>query len=250
MAKSSLDESGRVVRRSVELTPGAYMQVVGLVQAFAVGFLLTQQPWIDALVGLPTEDAVIPRTPHEWALTLLQFVATFHLIVLAWHVNAQNMMAFERRWGLLDAFIPMLFIFPEYLMIKTCDFEHFPAWCLGVAGFSGLSLLAYWHLHVHVSREFRDHNDDVLEKVRPFLKYIVPYIFFTGLVSAGIFICNEYPGWLPIKNVVSGAIARSENFNVFAAGVVYLLIIIFTFWHVLGFWHRALEAPKKMKRDA
>src|ERR1700687_450672 len=94
-----------VVRDAVLTTPNAYMQLVGIVQALAVGLLLQQ----GAFFNLLEAGRVDVRSVEFW-LAFSQTTTTFQLIVLTWHVNVQTITVFQRVFGLADSYIPFSFI--------------------------------------------------------------------------------------------------------------------------------------------
>ena len=99
------------MERAHDQTPAAYMQVAGIVQSLALSYLAIQ------IFGNFGNGKFFVQ---DWVTLSLQYLCVFQLIVLTWHVNAQNSMAFKLFHRILDSYIPFLFAIPEYAMIETC----------------------------------------------------------------------------------------------------------------------------------
>jgi hypothetical protein len=83
-----------VLNESISTAPNAYMQVVGIVQSLAVGFLLQNAKLFHLLAANQ-----IDLSSNEFWVALFQATAAFQLIVLTWHVNLQNVIAFKDHSG-------------------------------------------------------------------------------------------------------------------------------------------------------
>src|SRR5712671_1600713 len=112
-----------VANESISTASSAYMQVVGIVQSLAVGLLLQNAK----LFQLLTADQIDLSSGEFW-LAFLQATVAFQLIVLTWHMNLQNVIAFKRAFGMWDSYIPFSFVFAEYFLILNSTPEKFWQW--------------------------------------------------------------------------------------------------------------------------
>jgi hypothetical protein len=159
-----------VVRDAVLTTPNAYMQLVGIVQALAVGLLLQQ----GAFFNLLEAGRVDVRSVEFW-LAFFQTTTTFQLIVLTWHVNVQTITVFQRVFGLADSYIPFSFIFAEYFVAINSAPEKFREWALSIAVFMLAALIAYLHLFLRANKDFEE-SKAVLDRIGNYP--LVVYVFF------------------------------------------------------------------------
>jgi hypothetical protein len=214
-----------VVRDAALMTPNAYMQLVGIVQALAVGVLLQQA----AVFNIIENGRVDLRSAEFWVV-FLQASTAFQLIVLTWHVNVQTITVFQRVLGLADSYIPFSFIFAEYFIVTNASADKFREWALGVAVFMLIALIAYLHLFLRANQDFKE-NEAALRRIGNYPR--VMYAFFgTGAVFAfGAYLAD------PLGQVAQALIA----------GVIGVGFLLFTYLHVRLFWLRVIRAPALKK---
>jgi hypothetical protein len=214
-----------VVRDAVLTTPNAYMQLVGIVQALAVGLLLQQA----ALFNLLEAGRIDVRSVEFW-LAFFQTTTAFQLIVLTWHVNVQTITVFQRVFGLADSYIPFSFIFAEYFIAINSAPEKFREWALSIAVFMVAALIAYLHLFLRANKDFEE-SKAVLDRIGNYP--VVVYAFFVagGTAALAAYLAD------PIDQV----------WQTIAAGAIDFALLIFTYIHVRYFWQPVARA-KTLKK--
>ncbi|HYM18150.1 MAG TPA: hypothetical protein VEU06_06275 [Micropepsaceae bacterium] len=203
-----------VVRDAALMTPNAYMQLVGIVQALAVGVLVQQAAVFDLI-----ESGRGDLLSAEFWLVFFQASVAFQLIVLAWHVNVQTITAFQRVLGLADSYIPFSFIFAEYFMVTNSIAGKFREWALAVAVFMLIALAAYLHLFLRAHRDFKE-NEAVLDRIGNYPA--IMYAFFGGgaAFAFGVYLAD------PLDQAVQAL----------SAGAIDVALLVFTYVHVHRFW--------------
>lgn len=190
-----------VEMRARNLTPAAYMQVVGIVQAFALGYLLLERGGergaTIANEGTHSLEAFFaaPLEPDA-QLFALQFLAVLQLIVLVWYANAQHVMAFRLRAGVLDAAIPFSFALPEFFLIRYCDPSKFPEWCNALVGLTLVGIIAYAHMFWGLLRRAiknKEHPEDKLVRTRVGALYPIFAVLVIGLAGVVASAFNPRP---------------------------------------------------------
>ena len=203
-----------VVRDAVLTTPNAYMQLVGIVQALAVGLLLQQ----GALFNLLETGSIDVRSVEFW-LAFFQTTTAFQLIVLTWHVNVQTITVFQRVFGLADSYIPFSFIFAEYFIAINCAPEKFREWTLSIAVFMAAALIAYLHLFLRANRDFEE-SKAVLDRIGNYALVVYAFFVVGGTAALAAYLAD------PIDQVWQASVA----------GAIDFALLVFTYIHVRLFW--------------
>jgi hypothetical protein len=211
-----------VANESISIASSAYMQVVGIVQSLAVGLLLQNAK----LFQLLTVDRIDLSSSEFW-LAFLQATVAFQLIVLTWHINLQNVIAFKRAFGMWDSYIPFSFVFAEYFLILNSTPEKFWQWELFVFLFTIGGLFAFTHVYV-VSRKELTRNKVVFDLIGTYPFWVRVYISAIGLIAlAGLLTDTGQTG---ARLLFAGAIDAS--------------IFAFAFVNTHYFWTRIVSAQE------
>jgi hypothetical protein len=214
-----------VANESISTASSAYMQVVGIVQSLAVGLLLQNAKFFQLL----TLDQINFSSSDFW-LSFFQATVAFQLIVLTWHMNLQNVMAFKRAFGMWDSYIPFSFVFAEYFLILNATPEKFWQWELFVLLFTLGGLFAFTHVYF-VSRKELSRNKEVFDLIGTYPFWVRVYISGIGLIAlAGLLTDSREPA------------AR-----LLFAGAIDVAIFAFTFINMHFFWTRIISA-KELRR--
>lgn len=214
-----------VVNESISTAPSAYMQVVGIVQSLAVGLLLQNANFFQLL----TQDRINFASSDFW-LAFLQATVAFQLIVLTWHMNLQNVMAFKRPFGMWDSYIPFSFVFAEYLLILNSTPGKFWQWSFFVFLFTMGGLFAFTHVYI-VSRKELSRNKVVFDLIGTYPFWVRVYISAIGLIALTGLLTDA--DQTPARLLLAGAIDAS--------------IFAFTFINTHFFWARIVSA-KELRR--
>lgn len=214
-----------VVNESISTAPSAYMQIVGIVQSLAVALLLANAKFFQFL----TDDKINFISSDFW-LAFFQATVAFQLIVLTWHMNLQNVMAFKRAFGMLDSYIPFSFVFAEYFLILNSTPEKFWLWSLFVFLFMMGGIFAFTHVYV-VSRKEPARNKVVFDLIGAYPFWVRVYISAIGLIALAGLLTDA--SQTPARLVLAGAIDAS--------------IFAFTFINTRFFWTPIVSA-KELRR--
>jgi hypothetical protein len=214
-----------VANESISTASSAYMQVVGIVQSLAVGLLLQNAK----LFQLLTADQINFSSSEFW-LSFLQATVAFQLIVLTWHMNLQNVMAFKRAFGMWDSYIPFSFVFVEYFLILDSTPEKFRQWGLFVFLFTMGGLFAFTHVYI-VSRKELSRNKAVFDLIGTYPFWVRIYISGIGLIALAGLLTD----------------ARQTTSRLILAGTIDASIFAFTFINTHFFWTPIVSA-KELRR--
>ena len=209
-----------VVNDAVLTAPGAYMQVVGIVQSLAVGMLLQNAKLFQLLAA-----GNVDFSSYAFWIALLQATAVFQLIVLTWHVSIQNVTAFRRAYGIWDSYIPFSTVFAEYFLILNSSPERFQQWELCMILFMAAAILAYTHGFA-VSRREAAKNDAAFALIGRFPFWIRVYLIGIGLVAAVGFLMD----------------AGQPASRAIIAGIVDGGILLFSILNTRFFWAPLIKA--------
>lgn len=234
-----------------EFTVSAYMQVVGIVQALALGYLIaTTAPLVfharpetshDTLSASSNCDCncnsvceqrelLPPQDSLDWLLGLIQALTAFFLIVLTWHVNVQNVIAFRRILSMQDSMIPFLFAIPEYLIISSARPENFSDWTVWLAVFMALAVYAYWQFFDQTRQQLSwfPENRPRFNSVRSYRYSIIAYIAFVAAMT-----------------LLAGLVdVQSKLDQLIRAILILVAIAFFAVLHRYVFWFRVIRAPQ------
>lgn len=214
-----------IVDESVSTQASAYMGVVGIVQALAVGMLLEHAEFFQLLVS-----GKIDVASGEFLLAFFQATVVFQLIVLTWHMNLQNVIAFKRAFGMWDSYIPFSFVFAEYYLARNASPERFWQWELSVLVFMVCALFAFTHVYF-VARKNLARNKAVLDQLGTYPFWVRICVFAMALLSiAGLLIDGHD---MAPKLVV--------------AGLLDVSIFAFMFINTHFFWTRLISAENLLR---
>jgi len=217
-----------VVIDSVSTMPGAYMGVVGIVQSLAVGVLLENASFFQMLKTDQASSVLLLADlarPEFW-LALFQATTAFQLIVVTWHVNIQNITAFKRVFRLLDSYIPFSFVFAEYFLIVSSTPETFWQWQLSIALFMAAVFLAYTHVFAVARKDFAG-NEAIFQRIGAYTFWVRACLCAIGAIA------------LMGLTVDVGSVAAKAAI----AGLIDVMILVFTFVNILFFWRPIVSAP-------
>ena len=152
-----------ILQITSEITPGAYMQLVGIVQSIAIGFLLVRyyesikdDPW--SVSGL---------------LASLRFTACFQFFVVAWQVHIQFGTVIKRTFSLRDSYFTFGFLLPEFLVAQYSDGTYVDSYSRyrWLAAFTGLFAFTCLSYKLH----FKGRNRRFIVVNRRRLKHVKEY---------------------------------------------------------------------------
>jgi hypothetical protein len=209
-----------IVDESVSTAAGAYMGVVGIVQALAVGMLLEHAEFFQLLAS----DRITGAS-GEVLLAFFQATVVFQMIVLTWHMNLQNAIAFKRAFGMWDSYIPFSFVFAEYYLARNASPERFWQWEFCVLLFMVCALFAFTHVYF-VARKNLARNKAVLDRV--------------GTYPFWVRICISAMALLSIAGLLIDT--RDMTPKLVLAGLLDVSLFVFMFINTRFFWTRLVSA--------
>ncbi len=122
--------------RSLETSEGLYITLASIIQSLAFGFFLTKLSF----------DMF--HFTHSSIVKILQYFATFQLIVVIWHDYVISTIYFQRIIRYYDSFFPFLLGLAQYILITTLKGHPFYHWIFIFTIFCFMSFLAYLDLSI------------------------------------------------------------------------------------------------------
>ncbi|HUJ11627.1 MAG TPA: hypothetical protein VL171_16565 [Verrucomicrobiae bacterium] len=193
------------------------MTVVSIIQSFALGYLFTViGDRKDKLFQLDNSSIII------W----LEAWAVFQIIVMNWHVTAQNVAIFARVYDWIDSYVPFLFAIPEYAMIACIKEGNIRWWFYWLAVFVALALAANIEMCIDVSRN-EPENAEIFRRLRTYFVGVSSYFGF------GVFLFGAMGYYGPHLTL---------GWQTVLVLVTILLFHVFAFGHHFLCWKRAAVA--------
>ena len=203
-----------IKQKSKELTPAFYMTIVSIIQSFALGFLLT---------SIGDSAARLLHTNLIAFVGWFQAAAVFQVIVMTWHVNVQHATIFARVYDVADSYIPFLFAIPEYSMIVCIKSGNVHWWFLWMALLVAMTFWAFLDNYVDTQKE--PENAEVFAKLRLYRVGILAYL---GSGAALFLLMGLFT-------------PAGTSMQLLLAGIVNVMLVIFTFAHHFFCWRRVIS---------
>jgi hypothetical protein len=111
-----------------------YLQVVAIIQSFALGFLLTAVG--DRLKNDPLTYALRNVSATNTLVVWLQIIAVFNVVVMTWALSAHGVIQFKRDMTLADSYYPFVLGVSQFFLVHFIGVESTNLWFLALAMFS------------------------------------------------------------------------------------------------------------------